>query len=256
MAIRSEPGDTLMRHAVTLEQFGLSFVAGYADTLSYIAMSGLFTAHVTGNMVLAAAHLSGQGDSGALANLVMIPVFMLMVGAVTLLARSPLLARRAPDRLILAFLTLELILLACFWAAGLHATQVSGYPLRSPADVIPVATFGVAALAVQNALPRLSGIQRLPTTVMTGNLTQSSIDLTRCLVSWSAAKSAERMEARERMGKMAPGVVGFFVGAALAAPMTYWFHFNSLSLACLVLLLTIPASMAGGRAAGLPPPGK
>ena len=60
-----------MRHALTFEQFGLSFVAGYADTVSYIAMSGLFTAHVTGNMVLAAAHLSGRGDSVALANLVM-----------------------------------------------------------------------------------------------------------------------------------------------------------------------------------------
>ncbi|MEO9229740.1 MAG: pirin family protein [Devosia sp.] len=86
-----------MRHALTIEQFGLSFVAAYADTLSYIAMSGLFTAHVTGNMVLAAAHLSGQGDNLALAILVMIPVFMLMVGAVTLLASSRLLANQRPS---------------------------------------------------------------------------------------------------------------------------------------------------------------
>lgn len=236
-----------MRHALTIEQFGLSFVAGYADTLSYIAMSGLFTAHVTGNMVLAAAHLSGQGDSMALANLVMIPVFMLMVGMVTMFARSPLFAGHAPDRLVMWFLLLELVLLACFCAAGAHVSTGAGFPLRSPGDVIPVATLGVAALAVQNALPRLSGLTRLPTTVMTGNLTQSAIDLTRWLASWPAGDSVERTETRQRLRKMVPGVAGFFIGAATAAPMTYWFHFQSLGLACIALLLTMPACVAGAR---------
>jgi uncharacterized membrane protein YoaK (UPF0700 family) len=236
-----------MRHALTTEQFGLSFVAGYADTLSFIAMSGLFTAHVTGNMVLAAAHLSGQGDSLATANLVMIPVFMLMVGAVTLFARSRLFAGRAPDRLVLWFLLLELVLLVCFCAAGAHVSAAVGFPLRSPGDVIPVATLGVAALAVQNALPRLSGLQRLPTTVMTGNLTQSAIDLTRWLTSWRAGTDVERGEIAQRLRKMAPGVAGFFVGAATAAPMTHWFHFRSLWLACVGLLLTMPACIAGAR---------
>ena len=236
-----------MRHALTIEQFGLSFVAGYADTLSYIAMSGLFTAHVTGNMVLAAAHLSGQGDSMAVANLVMIPVFMLMVGLVTLFARSRLFAGQAPERLVRWFLLLELILLVCFCAAGVHASTAVGFPLRLPGDVIPVASLGVAALAVQNALPRLSGLQRLPTTVMTGNLTQSAIDLTRWLVSWPSGDGVERSETTQRLRKMVPGVAGFFVGAATAAPMTYWFHFQSLGLACLALLLTLPACIAGAR---------
>ncbi len=236
-----------MRHALTIEQFGLSFVAGYADTLSYIAMSGLFTAHVTGNMVLAAAHLSGQGDSMAVANLVMIPVFMLMVGLVTMLARSRRFAGHAPERLVLWFLLLELVLLICFCAAGVHTATIAGFPLRSPGDVIPVATLGVAALAVQNALPRLSGLQRLPTTVMTGNLTQSAIDLTRWLTSWPAGDGIERTATAQRLRKMVPGVAGFFVGAATAAPMTHWFHFQSLGLACLALLLIMPACVAGAR---------
>ena len=111
-------GDTTMRHAASREQFGLSFVAGYADTLSFIAMSGLFTAHVTGNMVLAAAHVSGQGGREAISNLVMIPVFMLAVALVALLARcSPCTSRTAAQRVRL-FLALELILLAAFWWAG------------------------------------------------------------------------------------------------------------------------------------------
>jgi uncharacterized membrane protein YoaK (UPF0700 family) len=236
-----------MRNALTYEQFGLSFVAGYADTLSFIAMSGLFTAHVTGNMVLAAAHLSGQGDALAVANLTMIPVFMAMVGLVALLSRTRLFADRPPARMVAWFIGLQLVLLLAFWAAGVAMTAEVGFPLKTPQSVIPVATLGVAALAVQNALPRLTGLQRLPTTVMTGNLTQSSIDLVTWTVSCLRGRDTARAEAVQRMRKMAPGVLGFFVGAATAAPMTAWLHFHGLAIACLALLATAPAAIAGAR---------
>lgn len=238
-----------MRNALTYEQFGLSFVAGYADTLSFIAMSGLFTAHVTGNMVLAAAHLSGQGDELAVANLTMIPVFMVMVGLVALVARSRLFAGYPPARMVAWFISLQLLLLVAFWVAGVAMTDKVGFPLKTPDTVIPVAMLGVAALAVQNALPRLTGLQRLPTTVMTGNLTQSSIDLVSWTVSCLRGRDSNRAEITGRMRKMAPGVLGFFVGAAAAAPMTAWLHFHALGLACLALLVTTPACIAGARLA-------
>ncbi|MFK2904481.1 DUF1275 domain-containing protein [Dyella ginsengisoli] len=238
-----------MRHALTIEQFGLSFVAGYADTLSFIAMSGLFTAHVTGNMVLAAAHLSGQGDNLAVANLVMIPVFMAMVGLVALLARSRLFAGHPSTRMIGAFMALQFVLLVAFWVAGVAMTAHAGFPLATTSTVIPVAVLGVAALAVQNALPRLTGLQRLPTTVMTGNLTQSSIDLVGWTVACLRGQPGARAETSARMRLMAPGVAGFFVGAAVAAPMTAWLHFHALAVACAALLATTPAVLAGARAA-------
>ena len=165
----------------------------------------------------------------------------------TLFARSRLFVAHAPERLVLWFLLLELALLVCFCVAGAHASIAEGFPLRSPGDVIPVATLGVAALAVQNALPRLSGLQRLPTTVMTGNLTQSAIDLTRWVVSVRSCHPQRTHETRQRLRQMVPGVAGFFIGAATAAPMTHWFHFQSLWLACLALLATMPACIAGAR---------
>ncbi len=48
----------------------LSFNGGYADTAGYLALQGLFTAHVTGNIVTLGAALAirwgpfGAGDSG------------------------------------------------------------------------------------------------------------------------------------------------------------------------------------------------
>ncbi|MFX8860307.1 DUF1275 family protein, partial [Acinetobacter baumannii] len=50
----------------TLLPLLLSLNAGYVDTAGFLALHGLFTAHVTGNFVTLAAALV-QGTSGALA---------------------------------------------------------------------------------------------------------------------------------------------------------------------------------------------
>ena len=45
----------------------LSFNAGYVDTAGFLALHGLFTAHVTGNFVTLGASLV-TGTTGAIAN--------------------------------------------------------------------------------------------------------------------------------------------------------------------------------------------
>lgn len=51
-----------------------SFNAGYVDTAGFLALQGLFTAHVTGNFVTFGASMA-LGTSGALAKLLALPVF-------------------------------------------------------------------------------------------------------------------------------------------------------------------------------------
>ena len=55
----------------------LSFVSGFTDTAGFIALFGLFTAHVTGNLVLAGAAVFEQHAMDNLAGkLLMLPVFI------------------------------------------------------------------------------------------------------------------------------------------------------------------------------------
>ena len=73
----------------------LSFVAGYVDSCTYLALFGVFVAQVTGSFVLAGTQIV-RSEPGALAKLLAIPVFFLAGvasdGARPSAARSP--ARR------------------------------------------------------------------------------------------------------------------------------------------------------------------
>ncbi|HEX3853101.1 MAG TPA: YoaK family protein, partial [Polyangiaceae bacterium] len=65
----------------------LSGIAGYVDAAGYLALYGLFTAHVTGNLVTAGSALARSATEGVGPKLTMLPVFMSAVGATTLLIR-------------------------------------------------------------------------------------------------------------------------------------------------------------------------
>jgi len=62
-----------------------SFTAGYVGTAGFLALQGLFTAHVTGNFVTLGASLA-LGTSGAVAKLLALPVFCAVVIAVRILS--------------------------------------------------------------------------------------------------------------------------------------------------------------------------
>src|SRR5271156_1733502 len=70
----------------------LSLNAGFVDTAGFLALQGLFTAHVTGNFVTLGASLV-LGTSGAIAKLLALPVFCAVVIAARL--TGTLLSNRA-----------------------------------------------------------------------------------------------------------------------------------------------------------------
>lgn len=198
---------------------GLAFVAGFVDAAAFIALAGLFTAHVTGNFVMIGAELVST-SVGVVAKLLALPVFVLAVAGTRLLALALEGRGIAPLRWLLC---LETLLLAGFCLAGLALA-----PLGSPdgAAAVSVGMLAVAAMGAQNAIGRLGLPHLAATTVMTVNVTQAVIDL----VDWARGAVAPDGAARTRMRRMLPAVLAFAVGALAGA-----FGVAAWSFACLAI---------------------
>src|ERR1700732_1687557 len=82
------------RPTVTPLPLLLSLNAGFVDTAGFLALQGLFSTHVTGNFVTLGASLV-LGTSGALAKLLALPMFCIVVLGVRLLSVA-LAAKRLP----------------------------------------------------------------------------------------------------------------------------------------------------------------
>jgi len=202
----------------------LAFVAGYVDTLGFVALFGLFTAHVTGNFVLIGKELSGHGH-GVLLKLLAFPAFILAVVLARLLSRA--LARRQRSA-VKPLLLLQAALLLAFMTLGLLAS-----PITSPDGGLVLATgmLGAVAMGVQNAQSRLELGVLVPSTVMTGNVTQVVIDLVDLFDA-----SADRSASKARLHKMLPAIAGFGIGAVCGAMALKWFGFAALVLPVALLL--------------------
>ncbi|MDB5828020.1 MAG: hypothetical protein JWQ73_2240 [Variovorax sp.] len=187
----------------------LSFIAAFVDTCGFVGLYGLFTAHVTGNFVLMGAELVHHHGE-LFAKLLSFPVFIGAVALTTL--ASYWLRRRGRSRLAPAFWTqCVLLLVAMAWPLLLGTPNDAG---ELSAIVIGVTL--VAAMGMQNALMRLELASLPPTTVMTGNVTQVTIDL---MERWRGGpfegdKADEGVAARARLRKMWLPVLAFLCGAA------------------------------------------
>src|SRR5882724_8011838 len=90
----------------------LSTTAGAVDVIGFLALGGLFTAHITGNLVVLAAHYI-TGRFGEIAPLLSVPMFVVVLGGVTLtfVAKPIRFVRRA-------LLALQAVMLAAFLGLG------------------------------------------------------------------------------------------------------------------------------------------
>ena len=65
--------------------FVLSLIAGATDIIGFLGLNGLFTAHITGNLVILAAHIV-VGDATIISYILSVPVFMVVLLLTRLLA--------------------------------------------------------------------------------------------------------------------------------------------------------------------------
>lgn len=214
----------------------LAFTAGFVDVVGFVALFGLFTAHVTGNFVLIGAELTSASSRGVLGKLLALPMFIIAVAGTRLAVLRFARDGRAPLR---PLLVIQGLLLAAFMATGLVAR-----PVRDPDALVVIVAglLGVAAMGVQNAKARLVLGAQSPTTIMTGNTTQIVIDL----VDLVCANPGPKAAARDRLARMGPTLLAFAVGTAAGA-----IGYVQLSFWCLlapIAAVTLLAATAPGRA--------
>jgi uncharacterized membrane protein YoaK (UPF0700 family) len=197
MVVRSNPTLPLL----------LGFNGGYVDTAGFLALQGLFTAHVTGNFVTLGAALV-FGTSGILPKLLALPVFCLVI-IITRWASYGLPNRHWP--VLRTMLTLKLILLII--GAGLAIRLGPFISGDGTAAIVTGMTF-VAAMAIQNAAHRIHLGTTPPSTLMTGTTTQLMIDIAD---TFHGLPDDKRAATRVRMQRMSTAVASFAAGAALAA---------------------------------------
>lgn len=190
----------------------LSLNGGFVDTAGFLALHGLFTAHVTGNFVTIGAALV-HGTSGALTKLLALPVFC----AVVILVRW--LSYKLPGLglpVLRTMLGLKVLLLA---VGAVIAVRFGPFGDGDSGLAMLMGMALVSAMAIQNAAHRIHLGSSPPSTLMTGTTTQIMIDLADLL---RGLPSPDADAARTRLRRMSASVAVFAAGCAAAALTYLW----------------------------------
>lgn len=207
----------------------LCFTAGFIDMVGFIGMHALLPSLITGNFLTLGVTLL-IGGHGALAKMLSVPFFVLIV-ALTRLGGRALARRRWPE--LRTLLGVELLLLGTFAAlAILHGSFHGGDPWQE----MGISAFAVAAMAMQTAIYRMHLGALPPTTLITLSVTQATIDAVDLATEPGAGESDTR---RKRMVRLALSVACFAAGCAAAAPLFLWGGFW-----CLLVPVAVSAATA------------
>lgn len=219
----------------------LSTTAGAVDVIGFLALGGLFTAHITGNVVVVAAHYVTGGFS-EVGPLLAVPIFVAVLGVATLASVAVEKAGYGSRR---GLLVLQAALLAGCLGLG------AGFGPFANADR-PMAVFvgmlAVAAMATQNALVRLALPGAPSTAVMTTNTTQLTIDL--ATLARGRGEPDDLARARHRASVTLPCVVGFVAGCAAGAALEVHFGLWALALPVALAVLAVPLGDLRGDGRG------
>ncbi|MGX5828182.1 YoaK family protein [Mesorhizobium sp. 43Arga] len=184
----------------------LSVIAGMVDLTGFYNLGHIFTAHVTGNLVVAAGAAVHGGPFNR-AQLLAIPVYMLAVAATWLIAKV---SHRDGTSLARLLLVVQSVLLA-----GLLIFCVTTKPSDDPFGVAAgvAVLIAVSAMACQFALLRLALPHAGSTAVMTGNVTNFVLSLMDLLSKGRASPPADANRVKKSLNLL----VGFLFGCVVAA---------------------------------------
>ena len=181
----------------------LSLIAGMVDVIGFLSL-GIFTAHVTGNIVVIGA-LAVRHNRVNPAQILAIPAFILAVAATWLIAKT---SGRRGIGLMRPLLLIQFLLITCVLIFSV-ITKPSADPHGLMATI--AAMIAVTAMGCQFALLRLTLPVAPSTAVMTGNLTNAVLAFVD-----SSSRSPLMESDSTRLRGALHLLIGFFVGCVLA----------------------------------------
>ncbi|MFD1602566.1 YoaK family protein [Flavobacterium artemisiae] len=208
----------------------LTMIAGYCDTVTFVAADSLFSAHVTGNFIVFAYQIIKGSDVHAWIKLLTFPIFILAVIA------GGRIALKSVNRYTILFWEGVILMLS-----GI-AAYVFGYlGIFSEWAMYSVAMTTVFAMGLQNAFGKLFAKETHgPTTMMTGNVTQASLDLGN-LIKNGTNDADSFLSFKKQLVTIFGFLIGCFLGAVAgkffglgtlilpgaAMIICYWYHRNN-----------------------------
>lgn len=205
--------------------------AGAVDTIGFLALGGLFAAHITGNIVILGAHFV-TGKFSQTGPLLAVPVFMIVLGVMALIAGRMEKARIA---LLMPLLFLQWLLLTVSLILTITLgpfTDMNGFSAVSTGMLV------VSAMAAQSATVKLA-MNKAPSTVaMTNNVTQLALDLAR-LAHQRQASVDEIRVAKDQARESSTAIFGFIIGCGLGAILQVRFDLMALLLPVCLSFVTL-----------------
>jgi len=189
----------------------LSVIAGTVDVIGFLTL-GLFTAHITGNLVVIAALLV-RGGSPNLSQILAVPIFAIAVAVVWRIAKA---FAKSGRGLAQPLLVLQLLLLASVLIFRIVFNSLAS---RQGWMSVVIGMAAVSAMACQSAFLHLVLVGAPSTAVMTGNLTNAVLSLLEIV--FPSHPLGE--DARGRLIKTLKVVVGFCAGCVAGAAAVSFF---------------------------------
>jgi uncharacterized membrane protein YoaK (UPF0700 family) len=207
-----------VRHPLARALLALTFTTGLVDAVSYLALGRVFTASMTGNVVLLGFGITGSGGLPVVAPIVSLGAFLIAAGV------GGVLVRRMANRhlaLVARALAIETCLLAI---ASVVAAATTVHPGNASAYALIVLM--ASAMGVRNAVVRSIAVPDLTTTVLTMTLTGFAAESR--LAGGSGKGSVRRLTA----------VIAMLTGAVAGALLLKSSVFAPLGLAAVLALAT------------------
>lgn len=201
----------------------LSAIAGYCDTVTFLAADNIFSAHVTGNFIIFVYQVINGNDIHSWLRLLAFPVFILSILVAGWVAKKS--DNRKYD-------------LLYYQGIILTMTGIAGYILKLAGMLSQEVTFVLAmcfvfALGFQNAFGKIYDKETFgPTTMITGTVNQLSLSL-----GYVFKHFFKKYKIDTKFIKQLITVTGFLAGCFIGAVAAHYLSLGAAILPGLILVV-------------------